>query len=150
MANFDERVILETALKSLTAGTIGLLLLFILCILSGCKTRYVPVEQVKTEFIDKVAEVQVIDSVTDTRFVYVKGDTIVAWRDRIKWREREIHDTVLIQKIDTVRLPYPTERKLSRLERIKMDYGGFAIAVTILAVAFLLIYLLRFCYLRKS
>ncbi len=149
MANNFEYEIFITALKRLGVGTICFLILFIICFLSGCKTQYIPVESVRTESIDRTAEVHIIDSITDTRFVYVKGDTIVAWRDRVKWREHEVHDTIFIEKTDSIRVPYPVERQLSKWEKIKMDYGGFAMAVTIVAVAFLLIYLLRFCCFYK-
>ncbi len=149
MANFDHKEILIGALKNLVAAVMGFLLLFIVCILCGCKTQYVPIESVRTEFVDKTAEVHIIDSVIDTRFVYVKGDTVVAWRDRVKWREREQHDTVFIARVDTIRIPYPIERSLSRWEKVKMNYGGMAIGGTLVAIVILMIYLLRFCYLRK-
>lgn len=149
MESIDKKEILAITLKTLAAAVMGLLLAFIICILCGCRTQYVPVEAVRTEFVDKTAMVHVIDSVTDTRFVYVKGDTVIAWRDRIKWRERELHDTVFIARTDSIRIPYPVERNLSRWEKVKMDYGGFTIGVTLIAIVILMIYLLRFCYLSK-
>lgn len=119
------------------------LTLFLLCALCiGCtRTVYTPVETVRTE---KDVEVRFLtDTVVqnDTRFIYVKGDTVIDWRDR--WREhiKEVHDTVYVERTDSVPVPYPVERKLSRWERAKMDYGGFAIsavAVTLcIAVAWL-------------
>lgn len=100
--------------------------LFFLC---GCTTtRYVPVETVRTDYQDKVREVHTTDSVVDTRFVYVKGDTVLGYRDRIKWRDRFIHDTVSVVRTDSIAVPYPVERKLSWWQRTKMDLGGFALA----------------------
>ena len=96
--------------------------------LTGCRsTRYVPVETVRTEVQDRVKEVQVADSVVDTRFVYVKGDTVVDWRDRVKWRDRYVHDSVFVERVDSVAVAYPVERELTRWERVKMDFGGVAL-----------------------
>ncbi|WP_289744712.1 hypothetical protein, partial [uncultured Duncaniella sp.] len=85
----------------------------IVLLCSGCTRKvYVPLETVRTEkdvvtrwFTDTVIQ-------NDTRFIFVKGDTVIDWRDR--WRERikEVHDTLYIERTDTVRVPVPVERKL--------------------------------------
>ncbi len=106
--------------------------LFFLC---GCTTtRYVPVETVRTEYQDKVREVHTTDSIVDTRFVYVKGDTVFGYRDRIKWRDRFIHDTVSVVRTDSIPVPYPVERELTWWERTKIDLGGFALACIAVAL----------------
>lgn len=118
-----------------------LLALFLLC---GCTTtRYVPVETVRMEYKDRVHEVQTVDSVTDTRFVWVSGDTVVSWRDRVKWRERVVRDTVSVIRTDTVREPYPVERELTRWERTKMDLGGVALGAVAVAVCAAVVWLAR-------
>lgn len=112
--------------------------------LCGCTTtRYVPVETVRTEYKDRVHEVQSVDSVTDTRFVWVSGDTVVSWRDRVKWRERVVRDTVSVIRTDTVREPYPVERELTRWERTKMDFGGVALGGAALALCIAVMWLAR-------
>lgn len=62
---------------------------------------------------------------------------MIDWRDR--WRERinEVHDTVYVERTGSVPVPYPVERELSRWERVKVDYGGFALGLvgSVLAVA---------------
>lgn len=112
--------------------------------LSACTaTKYVPVETVRTEYRDNVREVHSTDSVVDTRFVYVKGDTVVDWRERVKWRERVVHDSVYINKTDTVAAPYPVERELSAWERTKQAYGGYALTLCGAAVAALAVWMAR-------
>lgn len=123
-------------------GYIGLLVTA-LCLCSCTSTRYVPVETVRTEYKDRVHEVQTADSVTDTRFVYVSGDTVVSWRDRVKWRERVVRDTVSVIRTDTVREPYPVERELTRWERTKMDFGGVALGGLAVAVCAAVVWLAR-------
>ncbi len=112
--------------------------------LSACTTtKYVPVETVRTEYKDKMHEVITTDTVTDTRFVYVKGDTVVDWRDRVRWRDRVVHDSVYITLTDSVPVPYPVERELSAWERAKQDYGGWAMAVCVAAVVALAAWMAR-------
>lgn len=123
-------------------GYIGLLVTA-LCLCSCTSTRYVPVETVRTEYKDRVHEVQTADSVTDTRFVWVSGDTVVSWRDRVKWRERVVRDTVSVIRTDTVREPYPVERELTRWERTKMDLGGVALGGLAVAVCAAVVWLAR-------
>ncbi len=115
---------LGLTLAAIAAVAMGLAAL----LLGGCaRTVYEPVETVRTEYRDNVIERVTVDSVTDTRFVFVKGDTVVDYRDRVKWRDRLVHDSVYIERVDSIPVPYPVERSLSRWERAKMDWGGAAI-----------------------
>lgn len=97
-------------------------------ILFGCRsTELVPVETVRTEWRDRVREVHDTTTVSDTRFVYVKGDTVVdiRWYDRV--REVYLYDTVLSVRTDSVPVPYPVEKRLTRWEQLKMDYSTYVI-----------------------
>ena len=120
-------------------------LLILLCIISGSCSRkvYVPVERVHTEFKDRVNEVTVHDSVTDSRLIYVQGDTVIDWRERVRWRNREVHDTVREVIRDSVPVPYPVERKLTRWEQTKMDFGGMAMGGLAIALCIAVIWLIR-------
>ena len=121
-------------------GLIALILLF--C--SGCTTtKYIPVETVRTEYKDNIKEIHTTDSVADTRFVYIKGDTIIDYRDRVKWRERYIHDSLYIELHDSIPVPYPVERSLSRWEQTKMDFGGMAFGGVAIALCFAVIWLVK-------
>lgn len=113
-----------------------------LTLLTGCKiTKYVPVETVKTEYRDREVERLSTDTVTDTRFIFVKGDTVVDYRERTKTRIVEVHDTATVVKTDSVGVPYPVERKLTRWERTKMDYGGWAIGAVVAIIAAAVVWL---------
>ncbi|TFU93980.1 hypothetical protein E4T81_05140 [Barnesiella sp. WM24] len=107
-------------------------------VICGCtRTVYEPVETVRTE--KDVVTRWLTDTViqNDTRFIFVKGDTVIDWRDRWRERTKEVHDTVYVERTDSVPVPYPVERELSRWERVKVDYGGFALGLvgSVLAVA---------------
>ena len=104
--------------------------------LASCRSvRYVPVETVRSDTVyrDRVER----DSVVRYDSVYVreKGDTVWLERYRYLYRDKLVRDTLYVGRTDTVRVPYPVERELSRWERVKMDMGGVAMGV--LAVALL-------------
>lgn len=120
----------------------GLLLLAVTCSCSP-QVRYVPVETVRTEYKDKMREVHTTDSVTDTRFVYVKGDTVFDYRDRVKWRDRLVHDTCTVILTDSVPVPYPVEKPLTRWEKVKMDFGGMALGALALLLGAAVVWIVR-------
>ncbi|MBD5241452.1 MAG: hypothetical protein HDS59_05175 [Barnesiella sp.] len=106
-----------------------LLLVFLAAMCCSCiSTKYVPVETVRTEYKDNIHETHSTDSVTDTRFVFVKGDTVIDYRDRVRWIERIVRDSIFIERTDSITVPYPVEKSLTRWQQIKMDYGGIAIS----------------------
>lgn len=121
-------------------GWVLIAVLAVMCI--GCKSvQYVPVETVRTDtcYVNKIRtdSVYVRDSVVVER----GGDTIkvTAWR----WRERYVvqRDTIYQSKTDSVAVPYPVERKLSRWEKTKQDIGGIAIGAFIAVVSAVVIWL---------
>ncbi len=103
-------------------------------VLAGCaRTVYVPVENT-SHTTDTVRLVNLrTDSVVqrDSVAVYVNGDTvrITRWRDRFRYRDRT--DTVYKAATDSVKVsvPYPVERKLTKWERTKLDWGGKALGL---------------------
>lgn len=121
-------------------GWVLIAVLAVMCI--GCKSvHYVPVETVRTDtcYVNKIRtdSVYVRDSVVVER----GGDTIkvTAWR----WRERYVvqRDTIYRSKTDSVAVPYPVERNLSRWEKTKQDIGGIAIGAFIAVVSAVVIWL---------
>ena len=122
----------------------GLWLLFVLAVLSlaACKqVQYVPVETVR---LDSIYLTQTLrDSIVRYDSVYVrdKGDTV--WLEKYKYlyRDRWRVDTLVSVRTDTVSVPYPVERKLTRWERVKLEAGGYAIVVGALAVLAVIVWL---------
>ena len=64
-----------------------------------------------------------------------------AWR----WRERYVVqcDTIYRSKTDSIAVPYPVERNLSRWEKTKQDIGGIAIGAFIAVVSAVVIWLVK-------
>lgn len=104
------------------------------CAVACTRTVYTPVEHTKYEDRDVVKTLTDTFRVSDTRFIYVKGDTVVDWRERLRDRIVEIHDTVHIERLESIPAPYPVEKSLSRWQRTKQDYGGYALTLVVLAV----------------
>ena len=99
-----------------------LLLLAILSLFAGCKTKtvLVPVEKVKIEYKDRLR----VDSVynRDTIQIYKKNDTI--YYEKIRWRERFKIDTVSVVKVDSI--PYKVEvvkevNRLTKWQKLRLN-----------------------------
>lgn len=114
------------------------------CLLCSCRTQYVTVPEYHTEYISKTDTFIKRDSIMkhDSVYVSIKGDTVtvekwsVLYRDR--WREKAFHDTII--KTDSIRVPYPVEKKLTRWQQLKVDLGEY---VMVLLAMLMALYLLR-------
>lgn len=134
----------DALIRTLLIFVASLLVGGIITALCSCTRKvYVPTETVRTEYRDKVVESLLVDTVSlrDSVSVYVNGDTVRITKFRDRWRTRivERHDTCTVTKTDSVQVPVQVERKLTKWEQTKMDFGGMAIggfcAVAVLAVA---------------
>lgn len=126
------------------------LFIYIACVLLvlsliGCRTRiqYVPVESVRTEYKDRLQR----DSIyfRDSIFMREKGDTVFIDRWRYLYKDKLITDTLIVS--DTIRVPYPVEKELTRWQRAKMDVGGWAMGVlsgiALLGIGYVVVWLIR-------
>ena len=109
------------------------ILLVTLC-LTGCKTvKFVPVPEYHTLYKTRVDTVQRWDSVyfRDSVYIAAKGDTVYLtkthWRERFRNVYHVKVDTVM--QLDSIRVPYPVEKQLTKWQRWKMDLGGWAMGV---------------------
>ena len=85
------------------------LFVFCLLVISCGRVKYIPVENTKTEYRDRV-DIQK-DSIycSDTVRIIERGDTIKIYRDRFRtiYKDRLIRDTLVKQ--DTIIKPYPVD-----------------------------------------
>jgi hypothetical protein len=120
-----------------------LLLALLLAMMCSCKTtQYVPVETVRTE-TERVVDVQ-RDSiyVLDSVFVREAHDTIYITKWRTEYKEALKIDTFNVERIDTLNTIVEVEKRLTKIQQLKMDVGaGVLYAVPILiAVGLFLLY----------
>ena len=136
-----------------------LVLILAVVVLAGCKqVEYVPVKEVRTvelqqngmfgsngfHGVDESTKVTIHDSVVVV--VNQQGEEV----SRKEWHEKEtdreyrekyeellmMYESLMSEKTDTVMVPYPVERKMTKWERTKDDWGGWAmLAVVVLSVA---------------
>ena len=117
--------------------------------LTGCTTtKYVPVESVTHDsiYISRLQRdsIHVHDSIYME--VKTKADTVYQTKyvQKVVYRDALRTDTMLVERIDTIRIPYPVERKLTRWEQIKLDFGGMFIGgIAIFALSSAIVWLIR-------
>lgn len=114
--------------------------LWLVCSCSG--TRYVPVETVRVE-TERVVDIQ-RDSIYVLDSIYVREahDTIYITKWRTEYKEALRVDTFNIERIDTLNTIVEIEKKLTKVQQLKMDVGaGVLYAVPILiAVGLFVLY----------
>lgn len=158
----------------------GLLLLAVTCSCSP-QVRYVPVEIVRTEYLEADTTAiynrlrermesersrentsdSLIDRWKETVVLKENGDTARHYNERIIYRssrrEKELERKVAQQdsiikdlrtqltsaKVDSVPVPYPVEKPLTRWEKVKMDFGGMALGALALLLGAAVVWIVR-------
>ena len=110
-------------------------LLYILLLASVCMScrsiKYVPVETVRTEY--RYRDSIRFDSIYQRDSVYymIKGDSVYMYKFKYLYRYLTVNKTDTILKIDSVQVPYPVEKPLTKWQNIKLELGGWAFGVII-------------------
>lgn len=91
--------------------------------LCSCNTQYIPVESVRYDsiFFAKIQKDSIF--VQDSVYVRQKGDTVFKDKFKIIYKSVLLRDTMLTVRRDSI--PYPVEKKLTRWEQAKLDFGGY-------------------------
>lgn len=127
---------------------LGLLVYAVLTLLFGCRgVEYVQVPSVSVDsvYVDRWQRDSVY--VRDSVFVnqWKKGDTVFIDKmvTKYKYRDRWRYDTVAIVRRDTVQVPYPVEKQLTKWEEFKHGFQWFFIGVVIAAVSWVVVWLMK-------
>ena len=130
-------------------SAVAIILIIALCgVLSSCRSvRYVEVPRVSRDTLRVVQVETRRDSVRDSIFLreFVQGDTIyrVKYVERLRWRDRWRVDTVQAVRVDSVGVPYPVERKVSRWDKVRYMWRGAAVGLVFATVAAAVVWLRR-------
>lgn len=140
---------------------IVILVISICLLLCGCRTQYVTVPEYHTEYIAKTDSFFRIDTIINNTNTVIReaneGDSLLLaeYGIRLKDNERllllmrqelqkatskqqEAHtDTVI--KTDSIRVPYPVEKSLSRWQQIKLDICEYVLVLLALLAALVII-----------
>lgn len=138
-------------IKQITLAFLLAAAFIILMMLNGCRTKYVSVPEYHNVYVTKHDTLTKHDSVYQKEFVdrFVKGDTVFLTKIKVDYRYKNIYKTLYRDSIktDSVRVPYPVEKKLSRWQGLKMEVGGWAIGVLSVvvlgAIGYIIMWLVR-------
>ena len=129
-------------------GLMGLMGLMGILMLVSCKTKYVVVPEWHEVIVNKHDTLMTRDSIYERDSIYIikSGDTVTTYRTKYvymdRWRDRVVYRDSL--RVDSVRVPYPVEKKLGLWDRTVLAVAKPLIALVIVALALLLIrYLIR-------
>ena len=107
-------------------------MLFVIC---SCRTvKYVPVETIKvdTTYINKLQRdsIYMLDSV----YVKEKGDTVLIEKYKYLYRDKLVRDTLYMAKTDSIQVPYPVEKELTKWQKLCINVGVWAIGIVIIGI----------------
>ena len=132
----------EAWISTIVTIIVGFLIVFLL---GGCKSKeYIKVPEYHTEYVNRTDTFHKLDSVylKDSVFMYQRGDTVyhtkVTYRDRYHNIYKVKLDTII--KRDSVSIPYPIERQLTKNEQRLISLGKlfigflFFIVITIAVI----------------
>ena len=117
--------------KYLVATIAILIYLYIMFSFIGCTTtKYVPIESVRTEYINKVEKDTVI--INNDRLIKEKGDTVYIVNTKYVYKTKNKIDTIL--RIDTIPIIQEVEvikevNKLKDWQVVLMVLGGGMVSV---------------------
>ena len=134
--------IYETAIRVL----IVIAICWVISMLTSCKsveTVRVPEVHIDTLIQTKWRTDSVVmrDSVVIVDDGERRVERVVQWRDRL----RTVTDTTYINRTDSISVPYPVEKKLTKWERLKVDYGGYALVAVIILLTLAIWLARRYC-----
>ena len=120
-----------------------ILLMLAICLTSCRSIKYVPVETVKTEY--KTRDSIRFDSIYehDSIFLFVKGDTVYKEKYKYLYKYQYLNRTDTVIKVDSVQVPYPVEKQLTRWQQMKIELGGWAVGVIVILSIVLMLMLFR-------
>ena len=110
----------------------------------GCKPY--KVAQRETVIKDSLYIVQrMIDRVLIRDSVYERHvhDTVYKYKERETVRYLSLRDTLYIEKRDSVSVPYPVERELTRWEAARMRLGDISLIVFIAGLLYVVVWLIK-------
>ena len=137
----------EDSMRAAVYSLVGMVILLLLAMLTSCKTRYVTVPEYHKEYIHSTDTFLRSDTLfrLDSGVIRQQGDTTVI--EKMRWQNRFVNvykvKTDTIMKSDSIRVPYPVERKLSKWQQLRLDFVGWAMGMLALGIVFFFIRLFR-------
>lgn len=115
-----EDLIVEYLARMCAIIIFGLIVAFVITMCSCTRTVYIPQTTVQHDSIFLHTHSRDSIIIKDSVTIREKGDTVWLTRWRTEYRDRLLVDTAYIEHRDTIRVPYPVERKLTKWESFKI------------------------------
>ena len=131
-------------LKTMKTMVSGLLIAILAGLVLGCKPY--KVAQRETVIKDSLYIVQrMIDRVLIRDSVYERHvhDTVYKYKERETVRYISLRDTLYIEKRDSVSVPYPVERQLTKWEAVRMRLGDISLIAFIAGLLYVVVWLIK-------
>lgn len=111
----------RSTLHGCLACLVGLVIWFVIALLlASCKqTEYVQVVEHHTDSLYITSQLRDSIYLHDSVYVREKGDTILMERWHTAWRERVRTDTVIVQRTDSIPMPYIVEKVVEKSKPTK-------------------------------
>ena len=156
----------EDFIKQIVVAFMLAMTFLALLMLQGCRTKYVSVPEYHKEYINRTDSFFHTDTIKEKEWMTIR-EVDSAQLAELGIQLRNIKNAYLIErnknkernnttlkakadtiiKTDSIRVPYPVERKLNKWENLKMEVGGWAIgglsAVVIALIAYIVTWLVR-------
>ncbi len=122
--------VIDRLARLLISVLIGFCVLWLMGFFSSCtRTVYVPQTSIQRDSIYITQYKRDSIYMHDSTFQFLTADTMYIERWHKEYIERKIHDTLYIEKSDTLRLPYPVEKPLTYWQRNFMSIGKMSVGV---------------------
>ncbi len=89
-------------------------------------------ETVRTDSVYNIVYQRDSIYMRDSVYVLDKGDTVYQFRYKYLFVDKVKHDTLYIERIDSIQVPYPVEKELTRWQKAKIELGGWAFGAIVL------------------
>ena len=117
-----------------------LLIIAVAALMCSCKTQYVPVESVKTEYVKDTQVVRDSIHVMDSVFIREKADTIWITKWRTEYKEALRVDTFIVQQTDSVTNVVEVEKPLTSWQKFKLNTAGWILGIFIVCLVLYILY----------
>ena len=118
-------------------------ILLTLAICSSCRSvKYVPVETVRVDSLYLTIHERDSIHIKDSIYIREKGDTVFVERWRTQYRDRGRTDTLYVDRVREVQVPYPVEKELTWWQEVKINFGDFSLVI-IFVLLFIIIWMIK-------
>ena len=118
-------------------------ILLTLAICSSCRSvKYVPVETVRVDSLYLTIHERDSIHIKDSIYIREKGDTVFVERWRTQYRDRGRTDTLYVDRVREVQVPYPVEKELTWWQEVNINFGDFSLGI-IFVLLFIIIWMIK-------